>query len=147
MRQTEKQALTSALITYFQTYFTAKATQYSLEDIKGWQSSYPELISGMDIFPACQLAVTDRRCSDGYFTEYTCTLKIGLIGDESTSLYQTGSCWEEIVEGAIRDDWTLGGTVVQVHEGFSVQPYFNGNFYGIECDFTVDAAHGGIIHD
>ena len=54
--------------------------------------------------------------------------------------------WQDILEDAIRSDWTLGGTCLQVLDGAEIRPGCTNDVYTAGIRFRCEVDLGGYVY-
>lgn len=117
-----------------------------LRDVSIWLSGHSAVLTGLPDYPACIILVDGRTLRDPYTTEYRVSVGIGITADDPAYLERLGRVWEDILEDAIRSDWSLGGAVLDVDTGVSFTVGQVSGLYVIEADMTVQVDIGGFVY-
>ena len=136
----------SALQTYFKGFFTAKAEEEHIEDIVLWQNGYAGVASGLTHYPGCLIIVDGKTITDAFTARYDVLVYVGITGGDPESLEATGRLWQDILEDAIRSDWSLGGACLQVANGAQIRPGWTNNVYTAGIKFTCEVDVGGFVY-
>lgn len=146
MRNKEEEFLTS-LKNYLQAYFTEQAAANEIEDIVLWQDGYTGIISGLTHYPGCVLLIDGRTITGAYTGRYDVLVYVGITSGDPETLEKTGRIWQDILENAIRADWTLGGSCLQVLDGAQIRPGCTGDIYTAGLKFTCEVDCGGFVYE
>ena len=136
----------SALQTYLKGFFTAKTEEEHIEDIVLWQNGYAGVASGLTHYPGCLIIVDGKTITDAFTARYDVLVYVGMTGGDPESLEATGRLWQDILEDAIRSDWSLGGTCLQVINGAQIKPGWTNNIYTAGIKFTCEVDVGGFVY-
>ena len=136
----------NALETYLKSFFTQKAAEQEIEDIILWQNGYAGVISGLTHYPGCIIIVDGRTITDAYTARYDVLVYVGITSGDPETLEATGRVWQDILEDAIRSDWTLGGSCLQVINGAQIRPGWTDNIYTAGISFTCEVDVGGFVY-
>ena len=145
LRNKEEEFLTS-LKNYLQAYFTEQAAANEIEDIMLWQDGYTGIISGLTHYPGCVLLIDGRTITGAYTGRYDVLVYVGITSGDPETLERTGRIWQDILENAIRNDWTLGGSCLQVLDGAQIRPGCTGDIYTAGLKFTCEVDTGGFVY-
>ena len=136
----------SALQSYLKGFFTAKATEQHIDDIVLWQNGYAGVISGLTHYPGCIIIIDGRTITDAFTARYDVLVYVGITSGDPVSLEATGRVWQDILEDAIRSDWSLGGSCLQVINGAQIRPGWTDNIYTAGISFTCEVDVGGFVY-
>lgn len=136
----------SALQAYLKAFFTAKATEQQIDDIVLWQDGYAGVASGLTHYPGCLVIIDGRTIVDAFTARYDVLVYVGITGGDPASLEATGRVWQDILEDAIRSDWSLGGSCLQVLNGAQLRPGWTNNVYTAGIKFTCEVDVGGFVY-
>ena len=136
----------SALQTYLKGFFTAKTEEEHIEDIVLWQNGYAGVASGLTHYPGCLIIVDGKTITDAFTARYDVLVYVGITGGDPESLEATGRLWQDILEDAIRSDWSLGGACLQVINGAQIRPGWTNNVYTAGIKFTCEVDVGGFVY-
>ena len=117
-----------------------------LPDIALWQSGYNGVLSGLSNYPGCIILVNGKTLTDPYTTSYSVVIGIGLTADDPAYLETMGRCYEDILEDAIRSDWSLGGAVLDTDIGVKFESDCTSNVYLIQAQLTCQVDLGGYVY-
>ena len=131
---------------YLKGFFTAKAAAEEIEDIVLWQDGYSGVISGLTHYPGCIVMIDGRTITGAYTAEYEVLVYVGITSGDPVSLEATGRKWQDILEDAIRSDWSLGGACLQVRDGAEIRPGCTNNVYTAGIRFTCEVDVGGYVY-
>ena len=145
MRNREETFITS-LQTYLKSFFTTRAAAAEIEDIILWQDGYAGVISGLTHYPGCIVMIDGRTVTGAYTAQYEVLIYVGIQSGDPATLETTGRIWQDILEDAIRSDWTLGGSCLQVLDGAEIRPGCTGNVYTAGIRFTCEVDVGGYVY-
>lgn len=145
MRDRESRFI-SALETYLKGFFTQKTAEQGIEDIVLWQNGYAGVISGLTHYPGCIIIIDGRSLTDAYTARYDVLVYVGITSGDPATLEATGRVWQDILEDAIRSDWSLGGTCLQVINGAQIRPGWTDNIYTAGISFTCEVDVGGFVY-
>lgn len=137
----------SKLQAYLKSFFTAKASAAEIEDIVLWQDGYSGVISGLTHYPGCIVMIDGRTVTGAYTAEYEVLVYVGITSGDPVSLEATGRIWQDILEDAIRSDWTLGGSCLQVLDGAEIRPGCTNDVYTAGVRFTCEVDVGGYVYE
>ena len=125
----------------------AKDESIRLRDVALWLSGHNAVLNDLPDYPACIILVDGRNLKDPYTTEYSISIGIGITADDDGYLEELGRCWEDILEDAIRSDWSLGGAVLDTDTGVQFTIGHVNNLYVIEADLTCQVDLGGYVYE
>lgn len=135
------------LQSYLKSFFSQRAAEENIEDIKLWQDGYAGIISGLTHYPGCIVIVDGRTITGAFTARYEVLVYVGVSNADPTTLETTGRIWQDILEDAIRNDWTLGGACLQVLDGVRIRPGATGDVYTAGMSFTCEVDTGGYVYD
>lgn len=124
----------------------AKDDDIQLPDIALWQSGYNGVLSGLSQYPGCIILVNGKQLTDPYTTTYSVVIGIGLTADDPDYLERIGRHYEDILEDAIRSDWTLGGAALDTDIGVKFESDCVSNVYLIQAELTCQVDLGGYVY-
>lgn len=145
MRNRE-QVFIDSLQTYLASFFTEKAEQYGLDDIVLWQNGYAGVASGLTHYPGCLVMVDGRTVTDAFTARFDVLVYVGITCGDLDTLETQGRLWQDILEDAIRSDWSLGGSCLQVLNGAQIRPGCTGDVYTAGIKFTCEVDVGGFVY-
>ena len=131
---------------YLKAFFTARTAQLEIEDIVLWQDGYAGIISGLTHYPGCIVLVDGRTITGAYTARYDVIVYVGVTGGDPTALETLGRTWQDILEDAIRSDWSLGGACLQVLDSAQIRPGYTSNIYTAGLKFTCEVDTGGFVY-
>ena len=146
MRDRENR-LIGKLRKYLSEFFTARCAEYGIQDIALWQDGYTGIVSGLTHYPGCIIIVDGRTITDAFTARYDVLVYVGITCGDPAALEATGRIWQDILEDAIRSDWSLGGTCLQVLNGAQLRPGVTGDVYTAGIKFTCEVDVGGFVYD
>lgn len=137
----------ASLQQYLKGFFTLRATELQIDDIILWQDGYAGVISGLTHYPGCIVIVDGRTITGAYTARYDVIVYVGVTGGDPAALETLGRTWQDILEDAIRSDWTLGGTCLQVLDNAQIRPGWTGDVYTAGLKFTCEVDTGGFVYE
>ena len=146
MRNRETVFITK-LTDYLRGFFTQKAAELQIEDIALWQDGYAGVISGLTHYPGCIVIVDERELTDAYTARYRVVVYVGVTSGDPQELETLGRTWQDRLEDAIRDDWSLGGTCLRVLDNARIRPGWTEDIYTAGLEFTCEVDVGGYVYE
>ena len=131
MRRTSKTL--ESIQAYLRSCFTAKAEEVGVDDVALWMRQLDGVSQSMQAYPACLVQILSRDCGDYHYTDLRAGVGIALRGEEPEALEELGHTWEDIVEDVIREDRTLGDSVISTN-ALRVDSSFTSGMYMIWAD-------------
>ena len=112
---------------YLRGFFTTRATEEGIDDVILWQDGYSGVVSGLTHYPGCLIVIDGRTITGAFTARFDVLVYVGITGGDPATLEATGRKWQDILEDAIRSDWTLGGSCLQVLDGIQIRPGVTGD--------------------
>lgn len=113
--------------------FTIMADSAGVDDVAIWMRQLDGVPQSMQAYPACLVQILSRDCTDYHYTDLRIGVGLALRGEDPEALESLGHTWEDIVEDVIREDRTLGGTVISTNS-LRVDSSFTSGMYMIWAD-------------
>ena len=132
---------------YLKGFFSRKAEELGIEDVVLWQNGYAGVISGLTHYPGCLVIVDGRDVTDAYTAMYDVIVYVGVTNGDPETLETLGRTWQDILEDAIRSDWSLGGTCLRVLDNAKIRPGCTSNIYTAGMSFTCEVDVGGFVYE
>lgn len=131
---------------YLRGFFTARTTEEGIDDVILWQDGYSGVVSGLTHYPGCLIIIDGRTITGAFTARFDVLVYVGITGGDPATLEATGRKWQDILEDAIRSDWTLGGSCLQVLDGIQIRPGVTGDVYTAGARFTCEVDVGGYVY-
>ena len=136
------------LHSYLKSFFDEKCTEFGIESVKNYQIGFVnEPLSSTTEYPASLMVVTSKNGVDTYSCLFDCTVAIAVTSDDVNELGRVGLIWSDILEDAIRSDYSLGGACLDVEDGFNVMTSYADDLMIIAVEFNAEIDLGGYVYE
>lgn len=130
---------------YLQEQFTALSQAAGVKDIRLWQSGYTAVLNNSIDYPTCILTLGPTPIQP-YMSTYKFVIGVAVNADVESDLEDLGYVWEDIIEEAIRNDYHLGGAVLDSNN-IEINRAIVSGIYIIEASMDCTLVRRRWIHE
>lgn len=134
----DKYTLYKEISAYLFEKLNTKAREKGMIEIASIENGMTASLSSASAMPCMLLAIPSRNLIDHYFTRYTINLGIAFDSPDITVAEDVGSKWEDILEETLTEDCHLGGAVVNIIPGITIDGIPLSGLYVVYCEFEAD---------
>ena len=146
-KRTRTDLFISSVIDYLKGYFSSRATEEGIADIAVWETGYTMTLGEATEYPACIVLVPRKTMLDAYTVRYYLIVGIALSGDDPVELDALGNKWMDIIEDAVRADYSLGDSCIGIVPNLVVESDNVGNIFVLQARVDCDVDLGGFVYE
>lgn len=146
MRRTDENAVLTGIRDYLADYLADHAESYGVEPPLMVEVGQSFAMASVAITPAVIVAGSHTRSDDPFFAHMTVTVYFALGDIEPERLEQQAKDWKDLLQDAVRDDYTLGGSCLMCSTSVDIKDTCDGQWASSAMELDVMIDLGGHVH-
>ena len=146
-KRTRTDLFINSVIDYLKRYTEARCLEENIAPVAAWETGYTMTLGEATEYPACITLVPRKMMLDAYTVRYSLIVGVALSADDPVELDKLGNKWADILEDAIREDFSLGGSCIGVETGFVIESDNVANIYVLQARIECDVDLGGFVYE